>query len=98
VFVWRSGIGVDRNGGLVYVAGPGLSAVTLAVLLQHAGAVRAMELDINSNWTSAYTYQQVDPANPAAVQGVKLLPDMVRSNDRYLVPGERDFFAMFAAR
>jgi hypothetical protein len=98
VFVWRSGIGVDRNGGLVYVAGPGLSAVTLAVLLQRAGAVRAMELDINSNWTSAYTYQPTDSGDPAAVQGVKLLPDMVRSNDRYLVPGERDFFAMLAAR
>ena len=24
VFVWRSGVGVDKNGGLVYVAGPGL--------------------------------------------------------------------------
>jgi Phosphodiester glycosidase len=98
VFVWRSGVGVDRNGGLVYVAGPGLSAVTLAVLLQRAGAVQAMELDINPNWTTAYTYQQTDPANPSAVQGVKLLPDMVRGGDRYLVPGERDFFAMLAAR
>ena len=98
VFVWRSGVGVDARGGLVYVAGPGLSAVTLAVLLQRAGAVRAMELDINPTWTSAYTYAQTDPANPAAVAGVKLLPDMVRGNDRYLVPGERDFFAVVAAR
>ena len=98
VFVWRSGVGVDRNGGLVYVAGPGLSAVTLAVLLQRVGAVRAMELDINPDWTTAYTYQQTNPADPSAVQGVKLLPDMVRGGDRYLVPGERDFFAMLAAR
>ena len=72
--------------------------MTLAVLLQRAGCVRAMELDINPNWVSAYTYQQTDPANPAAVRGVKLLPDMRRSEDRYLVPGERDFFAFFAAR
>jgi hypothetical protein len=98
VFVWRSGVGVDRHGALIYVAGPGLSAVTLAVLLQRAGCVRAMELDINPNWVSAYTYQQTDPTNPAAVRGVKLLPDMRRSEDRYLVPGERDFFAFFAAR
>jgi Phosphodiester glycosidase len=97
VFVWRSGVGVDRNGGLVYVAGSGLSAVTLAVLLQHAGAVRAMELDINSDWVSAFTFDQTDPANPAAVLGVKLLPDMSRAGDRYLVPGERDFFALLAA-
>lgn len=98
VFVVRSGVGVDGHGGLVYVAGPGLSAVTLAVLLHRAGAVRAMELDINPDWTSAYTYQQTNPADPSAVQGVKLLPDMVRGGDRYLVPGERDFFAMLAAR
>lgn len=98
VFVWRSGVGVDRHGGLIYVAGPGLSAVTLAVLLQNAGCVRAMELDINSNWVSAYTYEQIDPASTAAVRGVKLLPDMRRAEDRYLVPGERDFFALLAAR
>jgi hypothetical protein len=98
VFVWRSGVGIDRNGALVYVAGPGLTAVTLAVLLQRAGCVRAMELDINPDWVSAYTYQQTSPTNPAAVQGVKLLPDMRRSENRYLVPGERDFFALFAAR
>ena len=98
VFVWRSGVGVDRNGALVYVAGPGLSAVTLAVLLQRAGAIRAMELDINSAWVSAYTYQQIFPGHPEGVGGVKLLPDMERANDRYLVPGERDFFALFAAR
>jgi len=40
---------------------------------------------------------QTDPANPAAVHGVKLLPDMQRGDDRYLVPGERDFFALLAA-
>jgi hypothetical protein len=97
VFVWRSGVGVDRNGGLVYVAGSGLSAVTLAVLLERAGAVRAMELDINADWVSAFTFDQTDPANPAAVHGVKLLPDMQRGDDRYLVPGERDFFALLAA-
>jgi hypothetical protein len=97
IFVWRSGVGVDANGALVYVAGPGLSAVTLAILLQRAGCVRAMELDINSQWTSAYTYQQTDPANPAAVEGLKLLPEMSRDGNRYLQPGERDFFALFAA-
>jgi hypothetical protein len=56
-----------------------------------------MELDINSDWVSAFTFEQTDPANPTAVQGVKLLPDMQRANHRYLVPGERDFFALLAA-
>jgi hypothetical protein len=94
VFVWRSGVGVDKNGGLIYVAGPSLSAVTLAVLLQRAGAVRAMELDINPDWTTAYYFD----GNGAAVTGNKLLPDMSRAGDRYLQPGERDFHVMLAAR
>jgi hypothetical protein len=97
VFVWRSGVGVDQNGGLVYVAGPGLSAVTLAILLQRAGAVRAMELDINSDWVTGYTYEQTDPANPGAITGAKLLPTMSHSNDRYLQPSESDFFALLSA-
>jgi hypothetical protein len=97
VFVWRSGLGVDKNGGLIYVGGPGLSAVTLAVLLQRAGAVRAMELDINSDWVTAYTYQQTDPNNPAAIDGVKLLPEMSHTNSRYLETTEMDFFAMLSA-
>jgi Phosphodiester glycosidase len=96
VFVWRSGVGVDANGGLVYVAGPGLSAVTLAVLLQRAGAVRAMELDINSDWVTAYTYEQTNPADPNSIAGNKLLPEMSHSNDRYLQPGESDFFALLS--
>jgi hypothetical protein len=55
-----------------------------------------MELDINSAWVSAYTYSQVGPT-PADIHGNKLLPGMQRTDDRYLVPGERDFIALFAA-
>jgi hypothetical protein len=96
VLVWRSGVGVDRNGGLIYIAGPGLSVNQLAELFLRAGAVRAMELDINSDWTTAYIFHQTDPNNAAAIMGTKLLPEMKRGGDRYLVPGERDFFAMIA--
>jgi len=96
VLVWRSGIGVDRNGGVVYIAGPGLSVNQLAELFLRAGAVRAMELDINSDWTTAYIFEQTDPNDAAAIIGNKLLPDMKRGGDRYLVPGERDFVTMVA--
>jgi hypothetical protein len=96
VLVWRSGIGVDRNGGLIYVAGPGLSVNQLAELFLRAGAERAMELDINSDWTTAYIFEQTDPDDAGAIIGNKLLPDMKRGGDRYLVPGERDFVTMVA--
>ena len=52
VQVWRSGVGVTADGALVYVGGSGLSIVDLANLLQRAGAVRAMELDINTAWVN----------------------------------------------
>ncbi len=94
--MWRSGVGVDASGALTYVGGPALSIQSLAILLQRAGAVRAMELDLNTQWVSGFTFQQAS-ANPADVRGVKLLASMQRSEDRYLVPGERDFFALLAA-
>ena len=52
VYVWRSGLGVTADGALVYVGGPGLNITDLADLLARAGAVRAMELDINTDWVN----------------------------------------------
>ncbi len=95
--VWRSGVGVDANGALIYAGGPALSVLSLAKTLQNAGAVRAMELDINTDWVSAFTYVPEDIANPSsATIGQKLLDSMSRSGDRYFSPGERDFFAFLA--
>jgi hypothetical protein len=94
VMVWRSGVGVTRDGALVYVAGKGLSVKSLADVLQRAGAVRGMELDINSQWTSANYYLPAG-GNAQVVSPTKLLPDMVRSVKRFLLPDERDFIAVF---
>ncbi|HEX9504830.1 MAG TPA: hypothetical protein VGA62_02375 [Acidimicrobiia bacterium] len=96
VFVWRSGVGVDANGGLIYAGGPAMSITALARTLQAAGAVNAMELDINTDWVSAYTYAHADPSNTTSpIVGTKLLDSMSHGGDRYLQPGERDFFAFF---
>jgi len=96
VVVPRSGIGVTADGGLVYVAGPALTARTLAESLQRAGAVRAMTLDINPEWVTFNFYAHPDPANPSDVVGSKLYPEMQRSADRYLPPTleARDFFTI----
>jgi hypothetical protein len=92
VEVWRSGVGVTADGAIVYVGGPGLTVSTLANLLTAAGAVRAMELDINSAWVAMFTFQQT----AGAPVGTKLLPDMHRTPDRYLTGQSRDFFAVLA--
>jgi hypothetical protein len=91
VLVWRSGVGVDSHGNLIYVAGEDQSAESLARALIHAGAVRAMELDINSYWVSFITY-----AAPGAEGAKNLLPSMSRSSGRYQEPDDRDFFALYS--
>jgi hypothetical protein len=91
VLVWRSGIGVDRRGNLIYAAGDNQTVGSLAATLVHAGAVRAMELDINSYWVSF-----IDYGRPGAHGATNLLPDMTRSAFRYLEPDDRDFFAVYA--
>jgi hypothetical protein len=94
VLVWRSGIGVTQDGALVYAGGPGLSVWTLANLLKRAGAVTAMELDINTYWVQ-FNYYTNAPNSPYGTAAQKLLNGMYSSPYRYLVPDQRDFIAMF---
>ncbi|HET9657776.1 MAG TPA: phosphodiester glycosidase family protein [Kineosporiaceae bacterium] len=93
VYVWRSGVGVTASGDLVYVAGDALSAHTLASLLRRAGAVRAMQLDINPSWVSFMWYSV--GASPTAVVPHKIA-GFQRPADRYFTDNSRDFFAVYA--
>ena len=88
--VWRSAVGVDSRGNLIYAAGPDQGLRSLASTMIHAGAVRAMELDINTYWTSFISYRL-----PGAIQPANLLASMDRSPLRYLSPEDRDFFAVY---
>jgi hypothetical protein len=90
-YVWRSGIGVTASGAVVLVAGNRLSAPTLANLLLRAGAVRAMELDINRDWTSFILYRS--PHGQAIEKNA--LPDMWRAPSRYDSASSRDFVALY---
>jgi hypothetical protein len=90
VRVWRSGVGIDAHGDLLYAAAPIQTVGSLAEILRHAGAVRAMELDINTYWPSFITYHR-----PGAIGAANLLPNMDRSPQRYLTPDDRDFFAVY---
>ena len=95
-FVWRSGVGVTATGDVVYVMGDALSARSLATLLQTAGAVRAMELDINRSWVSFMWYGSgTAPTDPTSATPHKLVP-FERPPDRYFSLNNRDFFAVYA--
>ncbi len=99
LYVWRSGLGVTADGALVYVGGPGLDILDLANILERAGAVRAMELDINTDWVNFSSYQPSNPGGPATLaNGTTLVPGMTGGPGRYFESWwARDFITMSAA-
>lgn len=88
--VWRSGVGTRADGSIVVVIGPSLTVGALAHVLHDAGAVEAMQLDINKDWTSYITYTH--GANGTTAK--KLTSDETAAADRYLQPSSRDFVAV----
>jgi hypothetical protein len=90
VRVWRTGAGIDRHGNLIYAAADYQTVVTLARILQRAGAVRAMQLDINPEWPTLITYAHLHGLDPT-----KIVPNYQQPSTRYLVPDDRDFFAVY---
>jgi hypothetical protein len=93
-YVWRSGVGMTRDGRIIFVYGPALTVRQLATLLQHAGAVEGMQLDINPFWTSFEYYQASGrPSDPAPVN---LLPNQQGPASRYYSVYSRDFTAVYA--
>jgi hypothetical protein len=89
-FTWRSGLGTDRSGNLIYVAGDQLTLAGLADAMTAAGVQRGMELDIHPK---TVTFNIIHPSHKG-LDATKLLPAMVKPADRYLVPDHRDFLAV----
>ncbi|HTU72648.1 MAG TPA: hypothetical protein VMG38_03935 [Trebonia sp.] len=66
----------------------------LAGLLQRAGVVEGMQLDINPYWMS-YEYYQAR-GHPKDPTPVKLPPTQQQTAYRYYAPYSRDFTAVYA--
>lgn len=93
--VWRSGIGISRDGRrIIFVYGPALDVRTLADLLQRAGAAYAMQLDINPDWMSFMYY--LPKGHPADPTPVNLLPTQIQPPYRYYSLANRDFTAVYS--
>lgn len=93
-YTWRSGLGVDAAGNLVYVAADQLSLADLARAMTAAGVVRGMQLDIHPQMVAFLSYGPGQAATARA--GTKLLPAMRAAPDRYLRPDQRDFLTVTA--
>ena len=83
----RSGLGVDRYGNLLYAAGPALYPADLARVLIAAGAVEAMEMDINCMWP---LFTSFSPGTATNLAGWMYYPP-----SRYTAGSQRDFLAAF---
>ncbi len=90
VRVWRTGVGIDARGNVIYAAANDQTVITLARILQRAGAVRAMQFDINPEWPTLITY-----SHRGGLGVTKVLPNYQQPATRYLVPDDRDFFAVY---
>jgi len=88
----RSGLGVTGTGQLVWAAGEQLSPAGLADALVAAGAVRALELDINPYWVAGYLY----PHHPSGPVPAPVLPGQHGIAGELLEADARDFLTVVA--
>ncbi|MGD0083598.1 MAG: hypothetical protein ABSD78_10425 [Acidimicrobiales bacterium] len=88
--VWRTGLGIDAEGNLIYVAAADQTPVSLAQILVDVGAVRAMQLDINPEWPIFVTYGGQNAVSPSI-----FVPNPNSIPARFLSPATKDFFAVY---
>jgi hypothetical protein len=90
--VARSGLGITSSGELVWAAGEQLLPEELGNALVAAGAVRAIELDINPDWVAGYIYRH----GPGGPSGVPVIPGQLGIGGELLEPYSRDFLTIVA--
>ncbi|RMB61958.1 hypothetical protein [Tessaracoccus antarcticus] len=88
-YTWRSGLGTDAAGNLVYVAGNNLTLQSLATAMSDAGVRQGMELDIHSRMVNLAVWTHPSGGHATASN---LLPNMSASPTRYVAADQRDFF------
>ena len=90
--VARSGLGITESGQLVWAGGDALTPAGLAQALVAAGALRAVELDINPDWVAGYLY----PHHRGGPTAVGVIPGQRGIAGALLEPYSRDFFTVVA--
>jgi hypothetical protein len=93
-FTYRSGVGITKNGNLLYAVGNNLSPASLKDALHMAGAVSAIQLDINPSHVHFYVFNKT---NSGTYDVIFLNKDLQRLNRsaQYLTGSQRDFFYLY---
>ncbi|HEX8923635.1 MAG TPA: phosphodiester glycosidase family protein [Patescibacteria group bacterium] len=92
MYTWRSGVGVDSQGNLIYAAGSALIPETLGESLRAAGAVNAMQLDINPYWVRFSVFK---PLENNTYEHQSLFPKMFDGGKDFLNGYQKDFFYVY---
>lgn len=92
VYVARSALGITADGQLLWAGGESLSPTEIADALLHAGARRAIQLDINPEWVAGYLYAH----RHGRLLAVQATPSQPGIPGQLLVPYNRDFFTVLA--
>jgi hypothetical protein len=92
-YVPRTAIGQRADGSLVFVNSPATSVCSIGHLLQAAGVVRGMELDINPEWSIGFYYTHENGAAGAQVVGHATRLNQGKSENWYFSTQSRDFLS-----
>ncbi len=89
IYTWRSGVGITANGNLIFAVGNALVPSTLANALKSAGAVNAMQLDINPNWVR---FNIFDNFSNGKYSSAPIMEGIKDGSYSYLHGYQKDFF------
>ncbi len=89
IYTWRSGIGITAKGNLIFAIGNSLVPSTLAAALASAGAVNAMQLDINPYWVRFNIFNNY---SNGAYSHSTIMKGVVDGSYNYLNGYQKDFF------
>ncbi|MEI8343860.1 MAG: phosphodiester glycosidase family protein [Candidatus Moraniibacteriota bacterium] len=93
ILTWRSGLGLTKQGNLLFAVGNNLTPITLANALKTAGAVDAIQLDINPIWVRFNIFNYLGNGK---YNSIPLTKDLQDGSKQYLNGYEKDFFYLYA--
>jgi hypothetical protein len=92
IYTWRSGVGLTKDGNLIYAVGNNLAPETLAQALKMGGADSAIQLDINPFWVR---FNIFEPNGTGAYSTSTLIKNLKDGSKEYLNGYTKDFFYVY---
>ena len=94
IYTWRSGLGLTKEGNIIFAVGNNLTPQTLADALKMGGAVDAIQLDINPIWVRFNIFEPTDTLGQYTSS--TLTKELQDGSKEYLQGYSKDFFYLYA--